>query len=116
MATFTEEVLDRMVRDIGEGLGQSARGGLGGPAPGLWAARRVFEAPSMVEEYTYTRTFPGHPLVQWLSRWFDFDPDIHVTYTATRPRREALLINGCVFGHPVFLREVRALMVDTSVS
>ena len=68
---------------------------------------QIIEDPRMTEAYTETVIFKGHPIVQWLAKYFSFDPDITVAYERLRPSREVIRVGSMFVMHPATTKQLR---------
>ena len=63
------------------------------------------EAPIMTDTKTETRVYKGHPIIQWLAKYFDFDPNTYQTITYQTPKRGMYRMGNIIYGHPAVVRD-----------
>ena len=70
------------------------------------------EVPHMTDTQTETRVYKGHPLIQWLAKYLDFDPNTYHTITYETPKREMYRMGSTIYGHPVVVRNAAAILAS----
>lgn len=73
---------------------------------------KLQEAPCMTDTQTETRVYKGHPLIQWLAKYLDFDPNTYQTITYETPKREMYRIGNIMYGHPVVIRNAMTVLAS----
>ena len=99
MSTLTIEKYRQMQRKIHNDFVK--------PMVGHLFGMQIQENPDMLEQYTETATFKGHPVIQWLAKHLGFNPDVTATYVRHRPSSEVVRLGNVWIMHPATAKQLR---------
>lgn len=97
--TLTYEHLREMQRQIHRGFVI--------PAAHRLMGMQIIEDQRLMVSYTEMIKFKGHPIVQYLSKWLHFDPDVTAIYMRYRPSPDVIRFGDKFVMHPATAKQLR---------